>query len=289
MGWKLARNVLDNAPGDLSPAERLVLEVIAFSVRDDTGQGWIDDTKLHRRTGMSSQGVACALRRLSKRGFELRVPTGIDKKGRTTYAHRGRARTYRIPEHWRTDFESPLHDETFAEQRSREGETNSDGWSRSDETFLRERSRESNEWSRESNTMVSPSRDPGVKGVKKASQVDARVREAVELIAERLSVGLDDGMKIYTDWTTKATSPIRNPVAYANRCLDDEARGFMAGLSTMARDPSCPDCWGSGQATNANDQATPCPRCRPAKPAPNGPVNRADEAKRLGIPEALVP
>lgn len=112
MGWKLANNVLDNAPADLSPAERLVADVIAWAVLDDTGQGGLEEEKLLRRTGLSPQGLASALRRLRDRGFELRVPTGIGKDGRPTYAHRGLGRTYRIPESWRHAFKRPPQEQT---------------------------------------------------------------------------------------------------------------------------------------------------------------------------------
>ena len=115
MGIHLVQNVLDNAPPGLTPAERLVLAVIAISVRDDNPDavGGLEDATLLRRTGLTAGGVKRALQRLRARGFELRVPIVRDGHhviggdGRPVYARRGEARSYRIPEPWRHKWADP--------------------------------------------------------------------------------------------------------------------------------------------------------------------------------------
>jgi len=97
MGYRLYREVLDHAPADLTPAERLVLAVLADFARDDTREAWPGIEWLAHRCGMTARGVRNALARLATRGYDVRVVLGKDKNGRPVYSHHGRRTIYRVP------------------------------------------------------------------------------------------------------------------------------------------------------------------------------------------------
>ncbi len=93
------------AAAPLTPAERLVLVLIAERANEQTREMWRHkaDTetlaeRLARCTGLSSDALGDALRRLAARGLECRVAIGTDKRGRTVFATRGRATSFRLPE-----------------------------------------------------------------------------------------------------------------------------------------------------------------------------------------------
>lgn len=93
--------VLDGAPAELTPAERLVLVAIAENVNDDdpgrmTWPGF-SRSILMRRTGLKEAGLRRAFERLASRGLECRVPLGADKNGAPLYAVPGKACRYRMP------------------------------------------------------------------------------------------------------------------------------------------------------------------------------------------------
>ncbi|PZM89835.1 MAG: hypothetical protein DIU79_14900, partial [Actinobacteria bacterium] len=94
---KLVAEVLDYAPATLSPAERLVLIVLAESANDKTREAWPSMDVITRRCGMSDRGVRAVFKRLAKRKLEVRVPLGKDKNGRPVYSHPGKRTTYRLP------------------------------------------------------------------------------------------------------------------------------------------------------------------------------------------------
>ena len=92
--------VLDYAPEDLTPAERLVLVALAERADDDTRLvAAVDTTRdmLLHRTGLTRSGVKKILTRLGARDLEVRVQLGTDKHGRPVYARDGQSTTYRIP------------------------------------------------------------------------------------------------------------------------------------------------------------------------------------------------
>ena len=97
MGYRLYRHVLDHAPTELTSGERLLLLVIADDANDTTRIGWPGIDLLAHRTGLSEDGVTKTLRRLAKRGWEVRVPITEDASGRPVFAVRGRRTTYRVP------------------------------------------------------------------------------------------------------------------------------------------------------------------------------------------------
>lgn len=102
MGIKLVVEVMDHAPEDLTPAERLVLVVIAENVRDgdpkrETWPGF-NAAVLAKRAGLTGDGsLKRALQRLAKRGMEVRVPIATGKDGRELYAVPGQQCRYRLP------------------------------------------------------------------------------------------------------------------------------------------------------------------------------------------------
>lgn len=98
MSIRLVVEVFDHAPAELTASERLVLLVLAESARDETRTCWPTMELLVKRTGLGSdRSVRKALVRLAERGYEVRVPTGTDRRGRPTFAHTGHATVYRIP------------------------------------------------------------------------------------------------------------------------------------------------------------------------------------------------
>jgi DNA-binding MarR family transcriptional regulator len=94
---RLIVEVLDHAPADLTPSERLVLVVVAEGANDETREGWPGMDKISSRTGLQPDSVRRVLQRLAKRGIEIRVPIGKDKRGRLVFAHEGSRTRYRIP------------------------------------------------------------------------------------------------------------------------------------------------------------------------------------------------
>lgn len=102
MGIKRIKEVMDHAPEDLTPAERLILLVVAEDIRDeDPGrQTWpkFNAALLARRTGLTGKGsLKDALQRLARRGLEIRVPLTVGKDGRPVYAVPGKQCKYRLP------------------------------------------------------------------------------------------------------------------------------------------------------------------------------------------------
>ena len=97
MGYLLYRMLRVGMPAEWTSGERLVALIIADDCNDQTRTGWITNAQLCEETGLSAQGVATALRKLGRRGFEMRIPAGIGKDGRPVYAARGHATTYLVP------------------------------------------------------------------------------------------------------------------------------------------------------------------------------------------------
>lgn len=98
MGVRMMVEILDHAPPELSPAERLVLIAIAEDARDGgtrTCSPGVD--MLCRRTGLSEEGLRKVFQRLAKHGMEIRVALGKGKSGRLVFAKPGVRTTYRIP------------------------------------------------------------------------------------------------------------------------------------------------------------------------------------------------
>jgi hypothetical protein len=52
---------------------------------------------LARRVGVSERHIARLLTQLHQRGYELRVPVNIDKRGHPVFAVRGHRTVYQIP------------------------------------------------------------------------------------------------------------------------------------------------------------------------------------------------
>ena len=104
MGAELRAEVtafLNRDDCDLTPAERLVLFVIADRAPDDTRRAYgrlIDgrmDWDLTRIVGVERIRYVCD--RLAARGLDVREIIGIDKTGRPSFANRGSSVTYVLP------------------------------------------------------------------------------------------------------------------------------------------------------------------------------------------------
>lgn len=89
--------VLDHAPTELSPPERLLLVALAETARDDTRMCWPGMETLTRRTGLSARRVREVLAELAQRGYEVRVPSGVDRHGMPVFASKGHRTVYRVP------------------------------------------------------------------------------------------------------------------------------------------------------------------------------------------------
>jgi hypothetical protein len=91
------RAMLAGLPPGLTPAERLILTVLALHAGDD-GQSWPGPGLLCAETGLSERGLQDALARLARRGLEVRVPLAPGAEGRGAFAGPGRRRRFRLPE-----------------------------------------------------------------------------------------------------------------------------------------------------------------------------------------------
>lgn len=96
MAWQLVVEVLDHAPPDLTAAELLVLVALAEKM---PRRGPYDYTTRHlmRRTRLKERGLRAAVERLAGRGIDVRVPIGVDKRGRPLYAAYGLAPRWKLP------------------------------------------------------------------------------------------------------------------------------------------------------------------------------------------------
>lgn len=97
MGVQLMVEVLDHAPDTWTPSERLTVVAIAESIRTGVRRGCPPVELIAHRVGIDAESLSKNLRRLAAKGWELRVPTGVDRKGRTVYAHRGHRTMFQIP------------------------------------------------------------------------------------------------------------------------------------------------------------------------------------------------
>jgi hypothetical protein len=138
VGVKVVVEVLDHAPPDLTPAERIVLVALAERCRDDTRRVLpsVDEpvrAMLLRRSGLGDSGLTKVLRRLAQRGLDVRIPLGLDGSGRALYAYDGRAAEFSVPqlrEGGREGSLSIIHspDERAASEGSEGGREGSSGW-----------------------------------------------------------------------------------------------------------------------------------------------------------------
>lgn len=97
MGIRLIVEVLDHAPVELAPQERLLLVVLAETAADDTRMCWPGMETLTRRMGLSARRVREVLADLGQRGYEVRVPSGVDRHGMAVFASKGHRTVYRVP------------------------------------------------------------------------------------------------------------------------------------------------------------------------------------------------
>jgi len=98
MAHQLTHEVIDHLPAALTPAERVVLGVVAYHAQLADRRCWMPAEKMQTRTGLSETGLRQAHQRLARRGLECRVAQGVDKAGRPVYAHRGHTTTYQLPD-----------------------------------------------------------------------------------------------------------------------------------------------------------------------------------------------
>jgi hypothetical protein len=116
VGVPLITEVLDYAPADLTPAERIVLVALAEKANDTTRLVWTSrkestQAMLLRRSGLSESGLRKVFGRLADKELEVRVPIGTDKHGRPVFAHEGRSTDFRVPVLRGDLLGNPLEDE----------------------------------------------------------------------------------------------------------------------------------------------------------------------------------
>ena len=97
MAYQLVAEVLDHAPADLTPAERLALVAIAEWVRAGSRRCARPAGDLAARVGVSPESIGKVLLRLKRHGLEVRVAIGKDKHGEAVYAVPGRVSTFELP------------------------------------------------------------------------------------------------------------------------------------------------------------------------------------------------
>ncbi|MEU0516626.1 hypothetical protein [Streptosporangium sp. NPDC006007] len=109
MSGKLVGEVVEwlrtPAAEGLSQAERVVLFVVAERANPETREMWrhrTDTESLHERIrgalDVSAGALGNVFGRLAKRGLEVRIPTGVDKRGKPTFANNGHSTRFRLPE-----------------------------------------------------------------------------------------------------------------------------------------------------------------------------------------------
>lgn len=89
--------MLDCAPAELTPAERLLLVAIAEKADEQSRMSWPGMDTLTRRTGLCDRRVRQVLADLAARGYEVRVQRGVDKHGKPVFATKGHRTEYRVP------------------------------------------------------------------------------------------------------------------------------------------------------------------------------------------------
>lgn len=108
MSVRLITEVRDHAPPDLTAGERLLLVWIAEQARDEprrleNGQlipartCFPGNEALARWCGVSERGLRQIFDRLARRGMEVRMPQGTDRRGRPIYATKGLRPLLRLP------------------------------------------------------------------------------------------------------------------------------------------------------------------------------------------------
>jgi hypothetical protein len=97
MAYELVAEVLDHAPADLGPAERLVLICIAEECRGNTRVRDIAAETIRRRTGLGERGLRHACERLAAAGLKVRVALSIDRHGKPVYALTGKVCRWILP------------------------------------------------------------------------------------------------------------------------------------------------------------------------------------------------
>jgi hypothetical protein len=123
--------LLTPAGADLSQAERVVLFTVAERSNPETREMWrhkADRESLYERirrvTGMEEKSLGNVFGRLAKRGLDVRVPTGVNKRGQPTFANCGHSTRFRLPvftiEEGTPKPESSIEEWTFDEEETAE-------------------------------------------------------------------------------------------------------------------------------------------------------------------------
>lgn len=97
VGHDLYRMLRAGMPPEWSPGERLVALIIADACNDRTYEGYIPLEQLCAETGYTPSALSDVLRRLGRRGYEMRIPRRTGTDGRPVYATKGHATGYRVP------------------------------------------------------------------------------------------------------------------------------------------------------------------------------------------------
>jgi hypothetical protein len=98
VGYRLYREVRDNAPVEWTANERLVAWALADDANDETRRSWIKIPELMKRTGFRSErGLRMVLQKLADSGYEFRMVLTKDKQGRPVFAVKGRSLDFLVP------------------------------------------------------------------------------------------------------------------------------------------------------------------------------------------------
>lgn len=97
VGYDLYRMLRAGMPATWTQGERLVALIIADNVSDRTRTGYIPNEQICEETGYTPKSLSDVLLRLSRHGYEMRIPHGTGKDGRPVYASRGHGTDYTVP------------------------------------------------------------------------------------------------------------------------------------------------------------------------------------------------
>jgi hypothetical protein len=99
VGHDLTRMLRAGMPADWPAGERVIALLVADTCNDATRTGYFAGgiEQLAAESGMTTASVSNTLRRLAKRGYEMRVTHRIGKDGRPVVAASGHSTDFRMP------------------------------------------------------------------------------------------------------------------------------------------------------------------------------------------------
>lgn len=249
MGVRLIVEMLDTAPHDLTPAERLVLVILAEHADDRTRKCWPGIDLISRRSGLTPDAVRRVFQRLRKRGAEVRVPLGDDAGGRSVFSHPGKRTTYRLPTFKSRDDGPPI-------SRDEDPVTPDNGG-----TVIPE-------WRDDSPPMPGPASRPSPHEPSKEPS-SSSPRQAIVELCQRIEIKDDDeAIRVIEEAKSRSRKPVKAEAAYIQGIPDTHLIEIRDGLRTVAKKakpPKCDECDPNrmvpAPSPDRPNAVTCCPHC----------------------------